>query len=382
MRHACSILLLATACTLQSGCLAGFVADRLIAPTNGGDLAGVVPLEGPGIFNGGGSLAVGPPESPATIVYWVMEPGPFAAEAVPVGEPRTDLDDVPAAADRGQGQRWVVVRASHPQLDHDLVLRRPVADAGPQPLGARGAAATVFLLQGWGSRQRTLPYLWHVAGWLADAGCRVILPDLRAQGDSSGAHLTFGMHERHDLAALATHLRAAGLLEGPLGVVGHSYGGATAIQWAATDPRVARILALSPYADGETTGDTVRNLLREKSGVLALLLRPLLTDAFFERVGVRIGEKIGSGPDDGSPIASLRQIDTPLLLVHGSDDRNVPVRNASRLRDARPAGTTFWRIDGAAHYDYLFTHQRGLHERLDAWVAALRSADRGPEAPP
>ena len=375
------LCLLSACCVIQGGCLTNIVANRLIAPTNGGEKSGVVPLSAPGFINGGGSLAVGPAESPATIVYWVVEPGSFRAEAVPEGEAAPDLAGVEEAEERVDDAPWIVVRASHHQLAYDIVLRRPVADAGPQTLGERRAAATVFLLQGWGSRQRTLPYLWHVAGWLADAGCRVVMPDLRAQGDSSGEHLTFGKHERRDLEALATHLDGQGLLEGPLGVVGHSYGGGTAIQWAATDPRVRRILAMSPFADGETTGDTVRNLLREKSRILAFLLRPILTESFFERVGERIEEKLGSGPDDGSPLDGVASMATPLLLVHGTADLNVPVSNSLRLRDARPAGTDFWRIDGAAHYDYLFTRQEELHERVDAWLAALKSADRGPKRP-
>ena len=370
-------LLLAAACLLQGGCLERIVADRLVAPTNGGDLRGRVELTAPGFVNGGGTLGVGPPERPATLVYWVVEPGPFAVEVVPDGAARSPLEEAAAASGVPTGQRWVVFRAGHPQLDHDLVLRRPEADAGPQPLGRREAEATVFLLQGWGSRQRTLPYTWHLAGWLANAGCRVVMPDLRAQGDSSGDALTFGHLERFDQVALADHLASRGLLDGPLGVVGHSYGGGVAIQWAAVDPRVRRVVAMSPFADGQTTGDTVRNLLDDTTGPLAWVLKPFLGDAAFRRIGDRIERELGYDLARSSPIASLPRTDTPLLLIHGTADQNVPVSNARRLLAARPTGSEAWFIEGGDHFDYLFRRDEALREKLETWVERLKAADRG-----
>lgn len=358
------LVVLAAACLAQGGCLAPLVADRLIAPTNDGPMTGVKTLTAPSFFNGGGSLPVGPPEAPATIVWWVVEPGPLEAFAVP-GEA-----DAPAPT---RPERWLSIRARHPQLEHDVVLRRPLRDAGPQPLGQREARATVFLLQGWGSRQRTLPYLWHLAGWLADAGCRVVLPDLRAQGDSSGKNLTYGFFERRDLAALATHLEERGLLEGPLGVVGHSYGGATAIQWAAVDPRVQRVLSLSPYADGKTSGQTVRNLIRASSPPLAAVLGPIFSDAFFHRVSHHIAVKLNVDVSQASPIASLPRIRTPLLLVHGTDDLNVPVSNSVRLEAARPQNTELWLLEGADHFTFFFNQQDQLRARMLRWVEGLQT---------
>ena len=362
---------LALCCLTQAGCLNGFLADRLIAPPNGGGKQGVETLTAPGFVNGGGSLPVGPPERPATIVFWVVEPGPFAVEVVGEGEARSPLNEAVEAQGLPGDQRWVVIRCSHPQLPRDLVLRRPVADAGPQPLGEREAVATVFLLQGWGSKQRTLPYLWHAAGWLADAGCRVVMPDLRGQGDSSGDALTFGHLERRDLAALADHLEGRGLIEGPLGVIGHSYGGATAIQWAAIDPRVERVLAVSAYADGESAGETVRAMLSSKAPPLAFFLNPILSDARFAAVGDRIEEELGYDLAASSPIASMPRVEVPVLLVHGTEDKNVPISNSERLLAARPDQTELIRVEGAEHYRFLLERDDELKEWVLGWLGGL-----------
>ena len=364
-------LALALCCLTQAGCLNAYLADRLIAPPNGGGKEGIETLTAPGFLNGGGSLPVGPPERPATIVHWVVEPGPFAVEVVPDGQARSPLDDAVEAIDAPRGQRWVVIRCSHPRLPRDLVLRRPVGDAGPQQLGEREAVATVFLLQGWGSRQRTLPYLWHVAGWLADAGCRVVMPDLRGQGDSSGDALTFGYLERRDLAALADDLEARGLIDGPLGVIGHSYGGGTAIQWAAVDPRVRRVLALSPYADGQSAGETVRALLADTAPVRAFFLNPILSDARFAAVGERVQRELGYDLAGASPLASMPRVAAPVLLVHGTQDRNVPFSNARRLRAARPAGTRLIPVEGAGHFRFLLERDAELKVWVLGWLQGL-----------
>lgn len=362
---------LAAACLAQGGCLAPLVADRLIAPTNDGPMTGVKSLTAPGFINGGGALPVGPPEAPATLVWWVVEPGPLEAFAVP--------EDAEALAPE-RAERWLHLRAGHPQLEHDVILRRPLADAGPLPLGEREARATVFLLQGWGSRQRTLPYLWHLAGWLADAGCRVVLPDLRAQGDSSGENLTYGFRERRDLTELASHLEERGLLQGPVGVVGHSYGGATALQWAAVDERVKRVVSISPYADGKTSGQTVRNLIHASSPAMAAVLGPIFSDNFFHRVSHHIAVKLNVDVSQASPISSLPRIRTPLLLVHGTDDINVPVSNSIRLEAARPENTELWLLDGADHFTFFFDRQDELRNRLLEWANKLQGEVAGEAA--
>jgi len=118
-----------------------------------------------------------------------------------------------------------------------------------EPTTGHPPRATVLLLHGWNSQVRSSDLLHPVTQALADTGCRVILPDLRGHGDSTGEYVTSGYREVQDLQALLTHLDTRGQLDGPVGVVGHSYGGGIAIQFAARDSRPQRALVFSPLTD-------------------------------------------------------------------------------------------------------------------------------------
>jgi pimeloyl-ACP methyl ester carboxylesterase len=82
----------------------------------------------------------------------------------------------------------------------------------------------------------------------AAAGYRAVLFDSRSNGRSSGDYLTYGVVESRDARQVLDALNSAGLVSGQVGAFGRSYGGATAIQWAAIDPRVRAVVTVSSFA--------------------------------------------------------------------------------------------------------------------------------------
>jgi len=171
-----------------------------------------------------------------------------------------------------------------------------IADT-PRPRG------TVFALHGIRDSRESMP------GWgpmLAAAGYRAVLPDLRGQGRSSGDALSYGVLESRDLTQALDALSERGLVAGPVGVMGNSYGAAAAIEWAGRDPRVQAVVAVSPFAS-----------LREVvAGYLPFRLPPSLVARSIERAGARGG----FDPDDASPARAITQTRAPVLLIHGEDD--------------------------------------------------------------
>src|SRR5205823_8740962 len=86
---------------------------------------------------------------------------------------------------------------------------------------------------------------------LAYASClypdlTLLLPDLRGHGDSEGRHTSVGYYERYDVIGAATYLRSLGY--GPIGVLGISMGGATAILAAAESDAIDAVAADSSFA--------------------------------------------------------------------------------------------------------------------------------------
>ncbi|NTV90496.1 MAG: hypothetical protein HGA22_09095, partial [Clostridiales bacterium] len=84
-------------------------------------------------------------------------------------------------------------------------------------------------------------------------GCDLLFYDHRYHGASTGDYGTYGYYEKQDaLAALSWFEQRAGLQPSQIGLMGESYGAATALQAGPLAPELAFIAADSPYGDLET----------------------------------------------------------------------------------------------------------------------------------
>lgn len=116
---------------------------------------------------------------------------------------------------------------------------------------------TVVLLHGYGvAGFAMLPW----AFLLGQEGWRCVLVDLRGHGKSTGRRVNFGPQEARDIAALLDQLHEEHGVQFPVSVVGHSFGAVLALRLKKTDPRIDRVVAISPYAD---LGRAVRNVCHE-----------------------------------------------------------------------------------------------------------------------
>jgi acetyl esterase/lipase len=125
-----------------------------------------------------------------------------------------------------------------------------------------------------------------------------------------------------------------------LAIVGWSYGGYAALQSAVLDPKLYKaIIAVAPVTD-----------LEMLKGESAAYTNHLNVEAF-----------VGVGPHirEGSPARNAAAISAPVLLFHGSDDRNVGIAESRLMADRlRAAGKTVE-----------LTEYRGLAHSLEDSIA-------------
>lgn len=229
----------------------------------------------------------------------------------------------------------------------------PTATLALSIVDVPAARGTVFVLHGIRDSKEAM------RGWaavVARAGYRAVLVDLRGQGRSTGDFLTYGVREAanltHVLDALAKRVESLG----PIGAMGHSYGAATAIQWAGRDPRVAAVVAVAPFA---SLADVV-------PGYLPITLPP----AFGSRILRRAGVLAGFDPDDASAERAAAQTRAPVLLIHGGADRRVRPWHSERIRAAAAGGAELVLVDGADHDGVAGSPKTQLATRSAAWFRA------------
>jgi alpha-beta hydrolase superfamily lysophospholipase len=202
------------------------------------------------------------------------------------------------------------------------VLEARVLDPEREPRG------TVLVLHGIRDHKASM---LGVGDALRQRGMRAILIDLRGHGGSSGAFLTYGVVESRDLAQLVHQLDALGILEGPLGVYGPSYGGAVALQLSAIDPRVRAVASLSTFA---SLRDVVPPYVRRNVPVIGALVPRGVIDAIIEEAGA-LGGFSPVAADTRRAIARTR---ADVLLIHGEADEHIPFEHARVLFAACPRG--------------------------------------------
>jgi pimeloyl-ACP methyl ester carboxylesterase len=206
---------------------------------------------------------------------------------------------------------------------------------------------------GWRARShRFLP-------WLLPAGYSVLAPDLRAQGESGGDTITYGLLEKHDALAWAAWMRTQGCAK--VYGMGESLGASVLIMAAELEPHAfAAIVAECPFADLlESAQERGQSLFP----LPATLTKPVAVMAV---AGGSLYIRATQGLDFSqvSPIRSMAKVENPVFLIHGLADTRTPPVHSQELAAANPNHTELWLVPGARHVGAYTTDAKGFRERV------------------
>lgn len=195
--------------------------------------------------------------------------------------------------------------------------------------------ATVVMVHGWtSSRQETAAK----SRYLHDAGYNVLVFDLRGHGSSGGSYTTLGYQEPNDVHAAVSE--ALALAPGrPIALVGYSMGASTAVEEAATDPRVSAVVEDSGFA---YLSDAVSAYVTQKLGGLPAW--PL------DAATILIGQlDLHVNVWQVRPIDAAAKLRVPLLAIVGTADRTVPPIDGFELYQAVRSPKELLVLAGVGH---------------------------------
>ncbi|HLW45720.1 MAG TPA: alpha/beta fold hydrolase [Acidimicrobiales bacterium] len=164
--------------------------------------------------------------------------------------------------------------------------------------------------------------------------CRVVVPMLRGTSGSQGDFSANGWLE--DVTTIADDEVGP---SGQVWLIGFGFGGAIALRTASRDRRMSGVASIAGPADltaWVANRDKVLERCR-RSGVISTPGFPQDADAWSDEI-------VGLAPLDAAGHLGGR----PLLVVHGSDDSEVPVAAARAIADAATEGEVDLRIVPAA----------------------------------
>lgn len=145
-------------------------------------------------------------------------------------------------------------------------------------------------------------------------GFNILAVDQRSHGQSDGRVITFGVHERYDCLLWAKYAADRFGSNTPIILSGVSMGAATVLM-ASDLPLPSNVLCILADCPYSTPMEIISKVAGDK-GYPQVLARPLiwLGGWIYGRFNV----------NESSALSSVKNTTTPILLIHGEDDRFVP----------------------------------------------------------
>jgi uncharacterized protein len=204
--------------------------------------------------------------------------------------------------------------------------------------------------------------------WLVERGYTVLMPDARHHG-ASGGLTTYGIREVDDIRRWVDWIEKDGLeLKEPRRCVyglGESMGGMELLESLPREPRFCAIVAESPSASfrEEAYGRFGRSL-HIGPWLGRTFFRPTL-DAGIWFVRLRYGINL----DDVNPAQAVVGTRVPILLIHGTVDRNVLPYHSEIIQSMNPLSVVIWKVPGAAHCGASKVAPEEFKQKVLQWFA-------------
>lgn len=193
---------------------------------------------------------------------------------------------------------------------------------------------TAIVLHGWGANASLM---LDIALWIVRLGFNGLFIDARSHGLSSEADFMSMPRFAEDLESARVWAVAREDVN-PLEVIaiGHSVGAGAALL-SASRTQWAGVVSLSAFAHPK---DMMHRYMDEHK-----IPRPWIQPWIINQVQAIIGARF----DEIAPANTVKKIQCPILLVHGKEDKDVPVSEAQLLFQEAPKGTRSIILDETGH---------------------------------
>ncbi|MGN0493447.1 MAG: alpha/beta hydrolase [Acutalibacteraceae bacterium] len=202
-----------------------------------------------------------------------------------------------------------------------------------------GAKRLIIAMHGWRSSWSgdfgVISDFWH------QNGCSVLYAEQRGQGESGGEYMGFGLTERYDCLDWAKWADENGFDSLPIYLCGISMGASTVLMAAGLPlpENVHGIMADCGFTSPHEIWKHVveHNLHLSYRGIAAAIANDMCK------------KKLQIGAKDYSCTDAMKECRVPVLFVHGTDDRFVPVEMTYENYKACAAPKRLLIVPGAEH---------------------------------
>ena len=221
-------------------------------------------------------------------------------------------------------------------------------------------APLVVLVHGYSANAKTMAMFAKY--YIEHYNVHVLMPDLRAHGQSEGRYLGFGWLEKDDLALwITTANQKLGYTPKTI-LHGLSLGASTVLNTAAVErpPSVIGVISDSAFSDLRT------QFSRQIRSIFRLPAFPLI-----DLGNLWCKFRLGFSYREGSPITHSTKITIPVLLIHGDIDRFVPTEMSDALYQTLTCPKRLVHYPDVAHALNYARHPQAYQDELERFLNTL-----------
>ena len=215
------------------------------------------------------------------------------------------------------------------------------------------------------SRQAT-----EMAAELVERCFNVLLFDLRAHGSSGGDRITGGIDEAEDVLGAYDYMKSRGIDRHQIGVLGRSMGAGAAVLAVEAEPDIRALVLEGTYAE---VYELIAFEVGRKTPVpewIAPVFIPgasLLANMLY---GIDLGRL--------APERAVKNIDVPILVIHGEDDTRIPTQHGVRVHEAAHPGSEIWIAAGTDHVEAFDSYPEEYVDRVASYFFTRLSPEAAP----
>ncbi len=210
----------------------------------------------------------------------------------------------------------------------------------------------VIIIHGYGCSRRSV--IGIASAYYNDFGYSVMLPDLRAHGESGGKYIGFGWCDSEDIICWIKYLEQ--MLGDNIKIILHgiSMGGATALLTAAKNSKSVNAII------SDCSFSSIKD-------ILTLRLKKdfnLPEFPFIHLIDWMVKHRCNYSIKDGNVKEEVKKIQCPVLYIHGQNDNFIPVENVYVLYENTSSYKKIYICPEAGHAESAITDPLEYKERI------------------
>jgi alpha-beta hydrolase superfamily lysophospholipase len=251
-------------------------------------------------------------------------------------------------------------------------------------LTEKPAKALVVIVHGLGEHSGRYA---HVAEAFNTNGLQVFSYDQRGHGKSEGprGHTPSYQHLMDDISLAIQQARQVAGDSLPVFLYGHSLGALEVLYYGLmVKNELKGIIATSPPLDLSSTSKTTKTMAKIMNPILpgltmangldvnALSRDPAVVEAYksdplvHDKVSVRLGMFMFAGAEE--VLAAAKDWHSPLLLMHGTEDRICGIKGSEAFFEAVEGDVTFKRWEGLYHETHNEPEKAEVIQAMVDWI--------------